>query len=65
MFVPNGAEVKALRSTGGAEFFVIALPQLADIAASRDGFRLNRKAKRLSGSRRNYRTMSRLFSAQQ
>jgi hypothetical protein len=27
--------VKALRSSAGAEFFVIALPQLADIAASR------------------------------
>jgi hypothetical protein len=35
IFVPNGAEVKALRSTAGAEFFVITLPQLADIAASR------------------------------
>ena len=35
MYVPNGAEVKALRSGQGAEFFVITLPQLADLAALR------------------------------
>jgi len=33
LLLPNGAQVDALRSTGGAEFFVITLPMLADLAA--------------------------------
>jgi hypothetical protein len=34
LFLPNGAEVKALGSTTGAEFFVITLPMLADLVAT-------------------------------
>jgi hypothetical protein len=33
LFLPNGAGVKALASDKGAEFFVITLPMLADLAA--------------------------------
>ena len=34
MFLPNGANVKELRSSAGATFFVITLPMLADLAAA-------------------------------
>jgi len=34
MFMPNGAEVRDLRSEKGATFFVITLPMLADLAAA-------------------------------
>jgi hypothetical protein len=33
LFLPNGGEVDALRSSAGAEFFVITLSMLADLAA--------------------------------
>jgi hypothetical protein len=35
MYLPNGAATKTLRSAQGAEFFVITLPVLADLAAGR------------------------------
>jgi len=35
MFVPNGAHTGDLRATAATEFFVIALPMLADLAALR------------------------------
>jgi hypothetical protein len=34
LFLPNGASRKTLRSEGGATFFVITLPMLADLAAA-------------------------------
>lgn len=34
MFLPNGADVKPLRSDSGATFFVITLPVLAELAAA-------------------------------
>jgi hypothetical protein len=35
MFLPNGADVKTVRSETGATFFSIVLPMLADLAAAR------------------------------
>jgi hypothetical protein len=34
MFLPNGAQLKTMRSEKGATFFSIALPLLADLAAA-------------------------------
>ena len=37
LFLPNDARVKPLASEKGAEFFVITLPMLADLAAMQKG----------------------------
>jgi hypothetical protein len=37
LFLPNDARVKPLASEKGAEFFVITLPMLADLAALQRG----------------------------